>query len=268
MKSKDDCLKWFPLWRDKWIFGSTRIELQHDERAIWVDFMALASMDSGFIRANTVTAYLVPQLAGLLCCKEELLLRSIKRFLETEKIKETDSGIYYLLNWQEFQLGGRQRRRIEAHAREISARADAMAGKSDAMSETAALNIDKIRLDKSIKRIGQKNSPDDFSLFWSSYPKKVKKQNALKQWEKIKEKPAIEMIIDALNKQITCREQLQQDGKFCPEWQDPERWIKNRRWEDEMEVQDGKPPTDVVAGRLWEIEQRRKNRNGTPDKNS
>ena len=43
-------------------------------------------------------------------------------------------------------------------------------------------------------------------------------------------------------------------------------WLN--RAEKPMEVQDGKPPTDVVAGRLWEIEQRRKNRNGTPDKNS
>ena len=268
MKSKDDSLKWFPLWRDKWIFGSTRIELQHDERAIWVDFMALASMDSGFIRANPVTAYPVPQLAGLLCCKEALLLRSIKRFLETEKIKETDPGIYYLLNWEEFQLSERQRRRIQAHARFIAEKMDMMADKADAMAETPALNIDKSRVDKSIKRIGQKDPSNGFSLFWSSYPKKVKKQNALKEWEKIKEKPAIEIIIDVLNKQIASREQLQQDGKFCPEWQDPERWIKNRRWEDETEVQDGKPPTDVVAGRLWEIEQRRKNRNGIPDKNS
>ena len=35
-----------------------------------------------------------------------------------------------------------------------------------------------------------------------------------------------------------------------------------------LEVLDGKSPTDIVERRLWEIEQRRKNRNGTPDKNS
>lgn len=115
MRSKDDALKWFPLWVDKWLFGSTRIELQPDERAVWTDFMALAAKDNGWVRANSDTPYPPEQLAGLLCISRELLDRSIKRFLETEKIKiEEDAAGYQLINWIEYSLSDNYKRQILA----------------------------------------------------------------------------------------------------------------------------------------------------------
>ena len=151
MKSKDDSMKWIPLWVDKWLFGSTRLELQHDERAIWVDLMALAGKDNGFVRANAETPYQKSQMAGLLCAPEELLTRTIERCIATGKIVEDKPGIYYLVNWNDFRLSTRQRQRIESKAKERS-----MASKSDTMSQLSAttsqidaLNKEKRREEKS-----------------------------------------------------------------------------------------------------------------------
>lgn len=119
MKSKDSGLKWIPLWVDKWLFGSTRIELKPDERSVWVDLMALAAKDNGYIRANPVTPYPIRQLAGLLNISEELLLRALKRFLETEKLLENEiPGIYYLLKWDEFALSDDYKKRINRLGRD------------------------------------------------------------------------------------------------------------------------------------------------------
>lgn len=71
MKSKDSALMWIPLWVDKWLWGSTRIELEPDERSVWVDLMALAAKDDGYIRANVGVPYAHQQLAGMLCVSVE-----------------------------------------------------------------------------------------------------------------------------------------------------------------------------------------------------
>jgi len=106
---------WIPLYVDKWIFGSTRIELTHEERAIWIDFLALASKDDGYIRANKETPYPLQQLAGMLCCEMDLLTTTIAKFAskEIKKIKVYKNGIIYLLNWEEYKLTPRHKRRFE-----------------------------------------------------------------------------------------------------------------------------------------------------------
>ena len=112
-------MSWIPLWIDKWIFGSTRIELQPDERSVWVDLMAIASKDNGYIRANPETDYPSQQLAGLLCISEELLGRSIQRFIETNKIKKSENGAgYYIINWSSYQLTDRYKRRFQINVQE------------------------------------------------------------------------------------------------------------------------------------------------------
>jgi hypothetical protein len=68
----------------------------------------------------------------------------------------------------------------------------------------------------------------DFDLFWSAYPKRVKKILALKEWRKLKSY-TIKDILDGIE-QWKLSEQWQ-DIQFVP---DPERFIKYRRWEDEV----------------------------------
>jgi hypothetical protein len=65
MKKRTPDNIWFPFWVDKWIWGSMRIEFEPIERAIWVDLLALAAKDDGYIRANEDIPYPLEQLAGI-----------------------------------------------------------------------------------------------------------------------------------------------------------------------------------------------------------
>ena len=134
---------WIPLWIDKWIFGSTRIELEPAERSVWTDFMALAAKDDGFIRANEKTGYLPRQLAGMLCISEKLLQSSIEKFLKFGKIRDEGNTIYRLVNWEEYSLSERHKRRV------MSEKSDIASGSADAcislslMSKSQSLSLKK-----------------------------------------------------------------------------------------------------------------------------
>jgi hypothetical protein len=103
MKEKQTQI-WIPLYVDKWIFGSTRIELEPAERGVFVDLMAFGAKDQGFIRANEITAYPHTQLAGLLNIPVDLLESTITKCIHFEKLIEPEPGIYRLKNWDKFQL--------------------------------------------------------------------------------------------------------------------------------------------------------------------
>jgi len=87
------------------------------------------------------------------------------------------------------------------------------------------------------KRVKAKKStfgPDNnFELFWQAYPKKVKKQRALRAWQKQKIPPkTLPAIIKAIKKQDQSDEWIKDDGQFIPH---PSTWLNDRRWEDETE---------------------------------
>ena len=113
MKSKDGALKWIPLYVDKWLWGSTRIELGPDERGVWVDLMALAGKDDGYIRANEGVPYASQQLAGMLCISIELLERTIEKCKRVGKLIEHENHTLYITNWREYKLSKRHQRRFE-----------------------------------------------------------------------------------------------------------------------------------------------------------
>jgi len=93
---------------------------------------------------------------------------------------------------------------------------------------------------KNVKNIKNKDIYKGLFLeFWEKYPNKRNKKGAYLEWEKSRKDsilPGIEIILEQLKKQINYKVYLLQNNKFCPEWSDPERWIKNRRWEDEPET--------------------------------
>ena len=103
---------WIPLWIDKWLFGSTRLELNPAERSVFVDLLALAGKDDGYIRANVNMPYNLRQLAGLLNVDVGLLTTTIKKCKETGKIEEPAEGIYKIKNWTEYQLSKRHKERF------------------------------------------------------------------------------------------------------------------------------------------------------------
>lgn len=68
----------------------------------------------------------------------------------------------------------------------------------------------------------------DFEVFWASYPKKTKKEDARQAWEKIK--PNLNIILQALKWQRESKEWFKEYGKFIPS---AKNYILDRRWTDE-----------------------------------
>ena len=79
---------------------------------------------------------------------------------------------------------------------------------------------------------------DEFELFWKMYSKPVGKVNAFKEWNKLK--PNAELI-----KTITEKAKAQAIAITEPKFRkDAERWIRDRRWEDEIIT---KPINDIFS---------------------
>jgi len=75
---------------------------------------------------------------------------------------------------------------------------------------------------------------DRFSRFYSAYPKKKAKQDAIKAWRKISpENGLFETIMAAVVKQKRSDDWTRENGRFIP---NPASWLNGRRWEDEVEI--------------------------------
>lgn len=176
--------KWFPLWIDKWIFGSTRHELiivdekgeMIDLRGVFIDLLALAKKDEGYIRANEFTPYPKEQLAGLFCVPTEYLEKVIKICLQHEKLSEPSPGIFFVNSNDVYSL-------TERHVRRISTPKNTMSVFPDMMSEkTAPFNLIYSNIISSNKEgVGgeEKKKPEPitetkidelFLEFWTGYP--------------------------------------------------------------------------------------------------
>jgi len=85
---------------------------------------------------------------------------------------------------------------------------------------------------KNIKVI--KDDPD-FEVFWSQYPKKVKKQPAKKSWQKAIKSATLQQILEGLSRYLlTCGD----DPRYI---QNPDAWLNQQRWNDEVVVSATKP---------------------------
>ena len=79
-----------------------RLEFNPPERALWIDLLAVAAKDDGFIRANEETPYLPQQLAGMLVYEERFFIETIDKFVEMGKIDRDENGILYICQWEKY----------------------------------------------------------------------------------------------------------------------------------------------------------------------
>ncbi len=100
--------------------------------------------------------------------------------------------------------------------------------------------INKSKLNKRTMRSNERGSlVENFEILWKTYPVKRDKAKALTVFKKINPQNGIfETMINAINNQIKNKETCDKNKKFCPEFQYLERWLKNKRWEDETESQE------------------------------
>ena len=91
------------FFTERYLWGSTRSELTPDERAVWIDFLCLASMNFGEIEV-----FSRDQTASQLMITRELLDRSINKFIKYGKIrrkylKREKKEIFSVVNWSRYQ---------------------------------------------------------------------------------------------------------------------------------------------------------------------
>lgn len=77
------------------------------------------------------------------------------------------------------------------------------------------------------------HSSSEFEQFWAAYPRKVGKKDALKAWGQAKDKPSLDDILKAVEKQKVDEQWIKDGGKFIPH---PATWLNKGRWSDELMV--------------------------------
>ena len=73
-----------------------------------------------------------------------------------------------------------------------------------------------------------------FDEFWSIWPKRRAKQEAMKAWKRLKVTDELWPLIRlGIERGMQSRDWLKEDGQFIP---NPATWLNQRRWEDEVVV--------------------------------
>jgi hypothetical protein len=77
-----------------------------------------------------------------------------------------------------------------------------------------------------------------FEKFWSLYPVKKSKQQALEIFKSINPDDALfNQIMQRLNAQIKHRQTMEAQNNWIPPWKYPANWLIQRCWEDELPME-------------------------------
>jgi len=94
-------MTWFKLHSEKWITGSTRWELSLEERSIWLDFLALASLNDPPGRFNYFS---LKQLSDQIRAPRKKIENAMKKFVDFKKISiDSTKNLVIIENWQKYQ---------------------------------------------------------------------------------------------------------------------------------------------------------------------
>jgi uncharacterized protein YdaU (DUF1376 family) len=72
----------------------------------------------------------------------------------------------------------------------------------------------------------------DFLTFWEAFPEKKGKGAAWKAWGRIKARPSLDILLEAILLQKADRSQAMWRGEFYPEWKNPSTWLHGACWDD------------------------------------
>ena len=109
-------MKWIRIWPHAWFDSSMRVELTNEERAFWVDIIALAgkSRIPGVICSDPdgLTGYPLPMLCSLLVSwTPEQAVRTLEKLEKTNRLQikrvplmsGEDGWIVHITNWKKYQ---------------------------------------------------------------------------------------------------------------------------------------------------------------------
>ncbi|MBW2645931.1 MAG: hypothetical protein JRE23_07110 [Deltaproteobacteria bacterium] len=226
----------FWMFSEQWLFGSTRSEMTHSERAVFIDLLALASMQGGKIEV-----YAREQLASQLLCPLELLNNTIEKCINNGKFRKTfnkkeNKEVFYVVKWRTYQPEylWPQPKKTEGKKR------CAKAGGSDA-------HVDNRREEKrkEEKKDEEKREEAYFEEFWKAYPRKVEKKDALAVWRKLNPRDHGDVITAARHYAIAMQAEKQemQFIKHPKTFLNPDK----ERWKDYLQK-----PVKPVSGEYKE----------------
>jgi hypothetical protein len=182
-------------------------------------------------------------------------VRSIRTCLERLKltneiaIKSTNKfSIIMIINWDSYQV---DKKKNDTHN-------DKPSDKRRASNRQAIDNNQEVKELKNEENNTTEVSggvtdelPDPFVRFWSAYPKKMGKQEALKAWVKINPKNGlVEKMLSALEVQRKWPDWNKAGGQYIPR---PSTWLNQKRWEDEITVDGQSAEETYMDKKLKEI---------------
>jgi hypothetical protein len=74
----------------------------------------------------------------------------------------------------------------------------------------------------------------DFLTFWESYPEKKEKRAAWRAWGRMKARPSVAAMVEAIRLQQVDRASARSKNEFYPEWKNPSTWLTGGCWEDAL----------------------------------
>lgn len=96
---------WVKVFITGWLHGSIRWQLEPEERSVWADLLCLAGEcnKDGLICDNDGKAYPTKYIANTLNINEELLIRTINKSIEDQRIEKVNDGVFKITNWSCYQ---------------------------------------------------------------------------------------------------------------------------------------------------------------------
>ncbi|MBA7561089.1 hypothetical protein ES708_02724 [subsurface metagenome] len=208
---------WFP---GDWLSDEGVRSVSFAAKGLWIGMLCLMARSAKRgklltnVLANGDSKWLAKQLGGTAEEIDTLLAE-----LERERVFSRHEGaIICRKMWRQTDLSDK---RAEA------GRLGALAKHQQNESGKTQQNLATVGKDRNGR---DRSGSFDFDQFWSLYPRKVGKKAASKAWDKAKDKPALEVLLVALEAQKKSEQWKKDGGQYIP---NPATWLNQGRWDDE-----------------------------------
>lgn len=183
--------------------------------------------------------------------------RTLKMFENEKQIEQQTSNknrLISIVSWEEYQENDKQNDKQVINNRETTDK--------QVITNKNIKNINNINNNNIYGHPTKSNDhthEKQFEKFYSFYPRKVKRQDVMKWFEK--NKPSCELfssMMHSLEQFRASKEWLEDGGKYIPY---PSTWLNQRRWEDEtIELKNEiETQEDKTARKIRELQEAMKN---------
>ena len=206
---------WFKFYGGEYLGDPKMDAFDGNERSCWLTVLSLASQsDEGWILYTSEEKLL--EKSGIPTAERVIYSGVLAKYQKFEMLEACNGDVtqgFRPKNWEKRQYS-------EGYSRVKRFREKESNDSVTAKITTEENRIEENRIDKNIYAA-------EFEKFWSLYPKKVGKPKSHALWKLLSSEDRISIMAD-----LPLR-------KFDDKWvngfvKDPERYIKNRQWEDEI----------------------------------